>query len=363
MSAQTQTASKAVTAAKNQTFGGVSSTTVLYTGFNVANLQLGQFEDKDFSPEQRLAQITHVVQNGPSFVQLQGPEMQIFSGGIPNAHPKYFPTDDKRMYVKIPEDTRNPNSVAFFAKLDALDAYMQSDEAKTKLFGKLTIAKAYEYQPIVRSPADDDAELDDEDAPKKEVKDKGPKPRFIKVKIATNYKSKTIETKIFVKDATGVRVRVPQDQLKTVDDVKSHIRFMSTIAPIIVAQKVYAQKNKTGNNPKKYGVTFKLHQVVCNPREQFASKRDEDEYIDEDDTNTHQLSSLNITPGATQDTVNVALGNDLDGNGGDDEEEEEDDTPAAPTVAAVVPAPVVQVPAPVVTTTTTAKPRGKRGVN
>ena len=369
--AAVQTTQKANSTGKASTFAGLNTVTTKYTDFDPTKVKVTQFEDKDFSPAQKLAGITYAASTGESLVQIQCCESQIFSGGIPNPHPKYYPTDDKRMYVVIPEDTRNPASVALFAKLDAFDAYMQTDEVKTKLFGKLTTAAQFAYQPIVRTPEVEE-EVDEDGNPVPPPADaKGPKPRTIKVKIGVDFKTKKITTKVFVKGADGKRTPVPQEEINTIDDVKKYVRFMSNIMPIIVAQKVYQQKTKKDkNDTKKYGVTFKLHQVVCTPPVAGAGRNpDRDDFVDDDDTNTHQLSSVQIVAGpAGTGTVTVAmngsLGQGLD-DGVEEEEEEYEDVEVTPTPAPqpVVVAPVVvQAPPPVVVAPVAAapKPRGKR---
>ena len=350
----------------NKMFTNLNTVTTKYYDLDISKVQVTQFEDKDFSPAQKLAGITHVPSTGESLVQIQCCESQLFSGGIPNSHPKFYPTDDKRMYVVIPEDLRNPTSVAMFTKLDALDAYMQTPEVKTKLFGKLTVAEQFVYQPIVRTPeVEEEEDEDGNPVPKQVDPTKGPKPRSIKVKIGVDFKTKKITSKIFVKGEDGKRTPVPQEEINTIDDVKKYVRFMSTITPIIVAQKVYQQKKKKDlTDTKKYGVTFKLHQVICTPATRGSSRNpDRDDFVD-DDTNTHQLSSVQIVavPQGTS-TVTVAM-NDVSGlDEGVEEEydEEETDVPVqvAPAEQATPPVvvPVVQSPPPVVGAT---KPRGKR---
>lgn len=345
---------------KDSTFKSLNTVTTKYTDLVQTGYKVSQFEDKEFSPSQRLASITYLTNGSEGQLQIQGPKLQLFNGGIPNPHPQYYPTDDKRMFVKVPEDPRDPACLAFFAKLEELDNYMQTDAVKTILFGKLTIANQYAYQPIVRTSEDDSEELDEDGNPVVQTQ-KTNKPRFMKVKIPINFKSKKIDTKIFTSDADGKRTRVPEEEINTIDDVKKYVRYLSYITPIIVAQKVYQQKTKKDKNDvKKYGVTFKLHQVVCLPYQGGAARDpNKDDFVDDD--NTYQLSSVQIVAGE-DNTVTVNMNeddnNDLDNNDFDHNVEDE---PVHNTVNEPLPTPVVvQTPPPVVATT---KPRGKRAVN
>lgn len=354
-----------------KTFMGLNTVTTKFADYDVPKTRVTQFEDKDFSPAQKLSSITHMIPTGESLVRIQGCESQIFHGGIPNTHPKYYPTDDKRMYVVIPEDLRNPNSVAFFAKFDELDAYMQTDEVKIKLFGKLTTAAQFAYQPIVRTPEVEE-EVDEDGNPVSPSTDAAKlKPRTMKIKIGVDFKTKKISTKIFVKTADGKRTQVPADEINTIDDVKKYVRFMSNIIPIIDAQKVYQQKTKKDKNDvKKYGVTFKLHQVICAQRVAGPDHDpNRDDFVDDDDSNTHQLSSVQIVAGPQDvNTVTVAMNgaSGLDDGVEADEEEEEDfeeetvDISSTQPLQTVVATPIVQTPPPL--STPGPKPRGKRAI-
>ena len=366
--AAAQTTQKANSSGKS--FVGLNTVTTKCTEFDSRKVMVTQFEDKDFSPAQKLASITYAAPTGESLVQIQCCKSQIFSGGIPNVHLKYFPTDDKRMYVVIPEDTRNPESLAQFAKFDEFDRYMQTDEVKIKLFGKLTTAAQFAYQPFVRTPEVEE-EVDEDGNPVVPSSDaKGPKPRTIKVKIGVDFKTKRISTKIFVKSEDGKRTPVPPEEINTIDDVKKYVRFMSDITPIIVAQKIYQQKiKKDKNDTKKYGATFKLHQVICTASTQGSHRdQDRDDFVDDDDSNTHQLSSVQIVAGPQgTSTVTVAMngasGLDDGVDEDEEEEEEEEDTDVTVPVVAVAVAPVVlQTPPQVVAAVTTPKPRSKKAV-
>ncbi len=321
--------------------------TISYSNFDVNKLVVQPLEDNKLNTAQKLAMVRYKHdQYSEGLCQIQSHNCKLFTYGIPRAGP-YYATDKARAFVKVPEDVNDPKSVTFFNKLESIDTLMQSTEFKKKLFGSDKVANLYKYQPIVRvaEEREDDDEEVVEQTPKKNY---GPRPRYMKVKVDLDWESSAVKTKCFVKDETGARI--PVTDVSTLDELNKYVRYQSTICMVMILNKVYASKAKVNGESKKYGATFKLSQVVCEPPSNSYSGQDEDAFIDDEDNST-QLSGLKINTDEDDDVqtltlnessvkVNLAsaLDNEEEDEEDEDEEEDEEEVIEAPKVVAAPPA-------------------------
>ena len=90
------------------------------------------YEDNKYTPSQKAGFVTY---NGQS-LQIQSPDLFVFTYGIPKEDPKYHKTDKDRLYLKIPEDVNNQKCIEFFKNMESIDAYFGSDEFKTSKMGR-----------------------------------------------------------------------------------------------------------------------------------------------------------------------------------------------------------------------------------
>jgi hypothetical protein len=322
--------------------------TVSYSTYEPTKLEFGPLGDHPNNNAQKLAMIRYKTDPyTQSLCQIQSHNIVLFTYGIPRAGP-YYPTDDKRAFIKIPEDVNDPKSVLFFNKMAETDALLESAKVKNQLFGDEKKAAFYKYQPIVRT-AEQLEEDDDNNANTKKTS-MGPRPRYMKVKIDLNWDTKEVTSKCFIKNGTK---REQVTDVKTVDDLARYARYKSTICVLMIMNKLYASKAKVNGETKKYGVTFKLSQIVCDPPSSANNEQNDGDAFLDDDVGSHlneYMSNVKISrtetdasPNLNQTSVKIQLSNDLDN---DQEEGSEDDgSEDAQVVETVVkPAPVVATP-------------------
>lgn len=272
--------------------------TIKYSDLNTNNLNVLALEDNKLNTAQKLAMVRYKHDKyNEDICQIQSPSIKLFTYGIPREG-KWYPNDKTRAFIKVPEDATDPKCMAFFSKLDEIDTMFQTSEFKVKLFGSEKVANNYKYQPIVRIP--EEREDEDDAAPKK---DAVPRPRFMKVKVDLDWETSKVKSKCMIKDAEGKRV--PVTDIETLDDLAKYVRYRSNICMVLIANKVYASKAKVGGESKKYGITFKLSQVVCEPPTQASNDYDEDKFIDDEDVGTRQFNNLSITVGDDNDDNNL----------------------------------------------------------
>jgi hypothetical protein len=177
--------------------------------------------------------------------------MKLFTYGIPRQGPN-FETDDKRAHIRIPFDEENEDHLKLMTFLQQVDEYLGSDEFKQQNFGKK--ANKYKYSPIVRIPEEEE----DDDG---NVVKKAP---FFKVKIKLSWPDKVVETNVYSVEEyeeDGKKKWKTKETLecKTIDDIASHVKYLSSIRPIIRPFKVWALNAKVPE--PKYGLMFKVEKV------------------------------------------------------------------------------------------------------
>lgn len=213
-----------------------TSQTVYYKDFNVKELEFTVPEENKWSKSQNIGYVR--FNNGQLLLKSDFSELS--SGGVPRED-EYHPTDDKRRFIKIPE---NEESKPFFDKLREIDAILGSDEKKKEFFGKK--ASKYSYVPIVRTPMQDD---DDEVV----------RPNYIKGVFCTKYPEGTITTNIFKCDSVESGTSKEKLDINTPDEAMKGVPYKSTNRYIISPVKTWAQPPKI-KDPQ-YGLTFKVIQI------------------------------------------------------------------------------------------------------
>lgn len=213
-----------------------TSQTVYYKDLNPSDLEFTIPEENKWSKSQHIGYVR--FKSGQLLLKSDFSELS--SGGVPRED-EYHPTDDKRRFMKIPE---NEETKPFFDKLKEIDVILGSDETKKRFFGKKS--SKYSYVPIVRSPMQDD---DDEVV----------KPNYIKCVFCTKYPEGTITTNVFKCDSIESGSKKEKLDIKTPDEAMKGIPYKSTNRYIISPVKTWVQLPKI-KDPQ-YGLTFKIIQV------------------------------------------------------------------------------------------------------
>lgn len=199
----------------------------------------------------------------------QTPEVEITQYGLPTIG-EYYKTDDMRSFVKIPFDPEQEGCQEMEKMLAEMDKHVSSKKTKEAIFGKY--AKLYTYQPIVREP-DNDMELvgsedeSDEKEKEKDKKDQKPKFKYCKMKLSVSYPDNELQTVVFLKDGKK-REKVT---VKSVTDLEKYHNWGCKARYIVMANKLWAAKNKNESGQRKYGITFKIIQMVLTPSERGGS--------------------------------------------------------------------------------------------
>ena len=179
--------------------------------------------------------------------------------GIPQLHEQFYPTDDKREFIKIPLDPEQEACNELRDMLEKVDQHFGSNEMKERLFGPKK-AKKYEYQPCIRTQTNNDDDEDDEKSKtKKDKKSKPTYPRydFVKMKfsVINENDKRVIKTKMTKIEGKNKTKFIPQ----SIKDIANEITFKSNIRLIFYFNKVWANTTSSpGSKVILYGLGFKV---------------------------------------------------------------------------------------------------------
>ena len=241
--------------------------TILHSKFDPKNVFFTALEENSRVTSQKIAYVRYKTGSSDVMLQIQTPKINLFTYGIPMLG-QYYPDDKSRSFIKLPLDETVDELKNFCDKLVELDTIMQSQEMKRKIFGSDKIAETYNYQPIVREPEND---MEEDGATFK--------PKYMKLKIDTDYNTGDVKTRIMVKEETG---RKKLDDIKTITDLTKYVRYKSNIRMVVTINKLYATRAKVGDK-KKYGLTFKILQIECEAPVNKAAQYDMDAFVDDED--------------------------------------------------------------------------------
>lgn len=264
----------------------LSKLTTKYTDFISNNLTVTKFEDSKAADGQKMA----FLQYNESSLYLQMPSCVLNDNGsgIPRLNEKskkFFTTPKSRHFIKVPLDPENKEHKIFIDKMLELEEMMDSEEFRTKNFGKK--ANKYKFVKLIKYPILD--EDDDENVNKNKAKFP-----HIKIKIESNYETDNIETIVYKLDANKNRTIV--NDIVTIDDLVNVVRYKSTVRIIIRFVKMWAQA-PTKPDPQ-YGITIKANKIELqqndSDRTTLSSYKEQDTFLDSDDeTNPLEIQHSN----------------------------------------------------------------------
>jgi hypothetical protein len=324
--------------------------TTNYTEVDVSRLSFTKLEQNTRSKGQTISypRYNHPVQGADSPLFIQFPWITLNTYGIPRTG-EYYPTDDKRSFIKIPLDQSIPEIKQFSDLLRSIDEKFGSEENKIKLFGA-TEAPKYVYQPIYRQPDEPNRVSKGKDGSETTVVNYP----YMKLKLDTTYPDNHVKSIVYnsiMKD--GKRIRTKIEDIKTIDDLASHVCFLSKIRPIGRPVKLWAQTKPIKKNaPMDYGIAFKMVKTEVEPpsknNSQVKKYMDSDAFLDSDEE-SDTVEKVQISKSVSQTAPKV-------------DQESDDETPAPKLTKKLV----AQVdsdnesdddaPAPVSTSKTTKKP-------
>lgn len=317
--------------------------TTNYLDFEVERLDFEKFDDSannTRSKGQRISfpRYTHPKYGSDFTLFIQFPWVHMSSYGIPRKG-EYYLEDYQRTFIKLPLDQSIDEIREFSNRIKLVDQKLGSNEFKVKMFGEKAAAK-YNYQPIFRLPQDEDDEDNDANNNKKNIKkDYGPRHPYMKLKIDTNYEDGKIKTRVFnsVLDESEKRVRTKVDNIETLDDMASHVCYLSKIRPIARPIKLWAQPTK--NKDPTYGLTFKIMKVEVEPPAKKNSNikqyLESDDFLDSDNESDNIETVETVSKNATKPVVKqIAEVESDDENVAESENESESDDDEVVTVKA-----------------------------
>jgi len=252
-------------------------------------------------------------------------------GAIPNLHEKFFPSDDKRLFLNYPNDPSQPECGHVFKMGRELDKEFSSDEFKKKLFAPLSDGMKkkmdkYVYSPIVK-------EVEDEMKRKFES---------LKIKLKTDFNTKELKTALYynvdkldkdgepVKDEDGKVVKVPKKiPVKTVTDMHKYFNWNSTAQLVVRVAKVWMMKTPLGMDKKYlYGVTLEAIQIHVLEKHESKSSDEYEEFAfgSNDSVETIEKKTKKVVASDDEDDEAPVVEKKKASKQTDDDEDDEEDS-------------------------------------
>jgi hypothetical protein len=246
--------------------------TIKASNIDVNLLQVGRLEDSSSVSSQRVAWVNYETSNKK--LHIQTPAFITETYGIPREGP-YYQNDKQRAFYKLPfchgrslyaDQIDYAGIEKFYNKMLELDKYFGSEEMKLQLFGDKLSTK-YEYQPIVRHPDIED-EMTDEGGTLKKI---AYRPPYSKIKLALSNDDEEVPLfRLFDRKDDGAPEEIP---LCSFRDVTQHMRYLTKHRVIFELQKIYAMKNGSGSEKRKYGLTLKMVVVECTNKHDVTNNK------------------------------------------------------------------------------------------
>jgi len=301
--------------------------TILYSDIESKRISATEMVENE-KTQQKMAfpKYDHPTLGADQSLIIQFPFVKISSYGVPTLG-QYFKDDSERSFVKLPLDPMIEDSQKLINMLKEMDAHFESKEFCSKLLGKKW--EKYKYVPIYREapPVDDD---DDEDNKKKKDAQK-PKLPHIKLKISTDYNTNEVNTILFKSEMIdGKRTRSAIDSVKTIEDFRNHVGYLSNFRPIVRLVKFWCQP--VSKKDPMWGATFKIIKGEVEPAPKSGNQIKEfmnsDAFLDSDDEESASVQAKPVKAVVQAKAVAQVES--------DDEEEKPKATVVAKKVVAVV---------------------------
>lgn len=233
--------------------------TILYSELDVSRISSTELEENERSQGQKIAypRYDHPTLGADQALIIQFPWIKLSAYGIPRAG-QYYKNDTDRMFIKLPLDLSVPEVEKLADTLKNMDALFSSPEFCEKLLGPKW--KKYKYTPIFREAS----EIEEDDKPKGKNDAPRFRPPYMKLKIASDYNTGTINTILFKSEMVdGKRTRTKIDDIKTIDEFASKVSYLSNFRPIARCVKFWAQP--LSKKDPQWGVIFKIIKAEVEP--------------------------------------------------------------------------------------------------
>ena len=135
------------------------------------------------------------------------------------------------------------------------------------MFGQKNAAK-YAYQPLVRSPEDE------------ENSNQYYRPPYTKIKLEIDVKTEKPKVKLY-NMKHGAREQL---EINNFLDLVKHVRYMSKVKMIISFSKLYAMKTSSGGEKRKYGIVLKATHIEVQNKfrgNEINRDNDHDPFLDD----------------------------------------------------------------------------------
>jgi len=228
----------------------------LISKFNAHHMTLTKLETNNKRNKNHLISWPRYAND--SFV-FQTPEFKLTQYGLMPLGP-YASTDAERVMMKLPLDPTQSGCVELETFFRSVDNKLINDNKKIFCMPQL-INKKFTYKPIIRHPQESQATGPSLATEAKE------KFKFWKAKLNIDWATGDIKTMVFIKDPDAAGLE-PLEKIiiNTVSDLDPYVRWGCSLRMIVMANKLWADRDVNNNNTREYALSFKILSMEITPR-------------------------------------------------------------------------------------------------
>jgi hypothetical protein len=188
--------------------------------------------------------------------------IKITGYGIPGLDGKYFPTDDKRSFIKLALDLNQQSCINLKKFLERGNEFFTSNELKKKLFK--SNHNSWTFNTFVKVPYDKISDDDESDSKSNFHIRSFRKMDYVKIKLPASskkYGKYCCSISLFLGDK-----QIMQNELLPLEEITKYVKFGATIKIKFSLTKIW----ETRTQIKSYGVTLCASEIRVIPSYQNA---------------------------------------------------------------------------------------------
>jgi hypothetical protein len=196
-------------------------------------------------------------------------DIKIVYGGIPRKpaeddEKNPFSDETKRAIISVPFDKEQTSCLELRKVCEQIDKMMEEKKKDILAYVSKDDLDKYEYSSLIKEPSE---------------KAKDPKYETFKMKFNTDFRTKEIQTRIFVKQPDGTNVL---QTISSLADVEKYVRWGCTIRCVFTLHTIWATRAKI-NKKYMYGVGAKIMQIVVKSPGNTGAKDAYDQFMFDDE--------------------------------------------------------------------------------
>ena len=228
--------------------------------FNIKHFSITPLTDSMLMQQKKdkFKQYTTFVHYYEKNLHFKSGNIKITEGGIPpvkntKTGDVYYkdPEDSTRAVIRLPIDTNQESCIELYNMLHSIDEYIEKH--KKEILPAINHEKIkLEYYPLckpIKEKFNEQGEL---------IESKYNKYGRINIKLASDFQTKEITTKVYIKDGNKIK----PVKIKSIADVEKYVKWDSTIKFIGIIPRIWVSQTEMFTKGRGYGLKLICEQII-----------------------------------------------------------------------------------------------------